>query len=996
MMKKNLYILLAITLISIAPFSHTLSQPKGKKVMVSIESTVRDSEGNSIAGAWVYGSEGVVRVQTKESGQFAIQIPVSSELRIEADGYYTKIIETAEPGLSVVLEKAPFLMGEKEEVFIPFGKTTRREVSGAVSTINPRNYVKYDNTQYVYDAIQGRVPGVMGNSNIRGIGNALIVVDGVRRDPSDINLEEVEQVTVLKDAGAAMLYGTYARNGVVLITTKRGEAFKRKLNFSAEQGISTPLAIPSYLNSADYMGLYNEALANDGLPPLYSQGDISNNLSGTNPYRYPNVDYYSNEFLKKNLNFSKFLGEFSGGNSSTQYYANIGWIRGGSLLAMGKGADAANNRFNVRGNVNFKVNNFISSHLDIVAIFEVGKSPNGNFWNDAGTLRPNLYSPLLPIELVTNSSILETAKLVKDDYILGGTTQYQNNVYGNMFMSGQKQEIRRTVQFSNGIDFDLKKITKGLKFKTYLSFDIFNKFEQNVTNTYAVYQPTWDANANTLTSLVKVGLDQSSGVQNLTNSSMERTFGFYGMFDYKRTFKDVHNISGILLGYTGLTYVNDVVQNERQSHLGLRLAYDFDKKYFVEFNSVLPYSVKLEKGSRIGFSPSLGLGWVVADGNSSEGNVVDYLKLRASAGMIMNDLNLGYFYYNSTYRSSGSKTWNDGKYSTSYVYIDRSANPELGYERMKTINFGVESYLFERTLYADMNLFHTRDMDKVVRRTNYYPEYMGSNYPYENFGMNSYTGAELGLQWSKGMGEVSLEIGANLLYSVSKVIKSNELWENDYQYRKGNSVTSIFALESLGLFRDANDVTGSPLQRYSEVAPGDIKYKDQNNDGVIDDNDQVKIGNSQAPFSYGVTLKLSYKNFTLFAIGNGRSGYEMFFNNDYYWVDGNDKYSEVVWDRWVPGKTDAAYPRLTSKTGTNNFRNSTFWLTNGDYFSLSRAQLTYNIPTLKLGWNDIKDISLYIRGSNLFMATSEVRKRQLNIASEPQYRSFSLGVKLLF
>ena len=994
---KKIYSILSLLTTVFLIMSMPAKAQRTERATITIESVVMDEMDNPIPGAIIYGREGGDIVLSNEEGAFSITIPIASELRIEAEGFYTKIFSNVTPSDEFILNKALFLMDENNRIHIPFGKTTRRELTGTVNAVNVEEFIRYDNTQSVYDALAGRISGMMGSTNIRGIGNALFIVDGIQRDPSNLNMEEVEQITVLKDAHAAMLYGTYAKNGVILITTKRGEAFKRKMNVTMEQGLAMPLQLPKYLGSADYMELYNEALSNDGLPARFTSTEISNYRSGVNPYRYPDVDYYSDEFLRNFSDYTKVFGEFSGGNRITQYYANVGWTRNSSLYKLGGQSNSGYNRFNIRGNVDFKLSDYISSFVDAVAIFEINKYPHGNFWNDAATLHPYYYSPLLPAGLVTDEDAIKTAKRVKGDYILGGTTQYLNNVYGNMLLAGYRQDIHRTAQFNTGVNFDLRTLVQGLQFKTYLSFDIYNKYEQNVTNDYAVYQPTWgDPNENKITALRKHGLDKSTGDQNLVNGALARVVGFYGMFDYQRTFNDVHNVSGMLIGYHNSIRVNDIIQSDRYSHLGLRVAYNFDKKLFADFTGTLPYSVKLDKAKRVGFSPSLGVGWIVKESDSSD-NLLNYLKLRASAGMILNDLSMGYFLYNSIYRSDGTYRWNDGTYSSSYTNIDNYANPKLGYEKMQSLNLGVEGYLFNKALHADFNLFYNRDADKVTQRTNYYPGYLGGALPYENFGINSYSGFEIGLAWNKQIGDLQINIGANLLYSQSKVIKIDELWTNDYQYRKGNSTTAIFALESLGLFRDMAEIGSSPEQRFGEVAPGDIKYRDLNNDGIVDSEDEKMIGNWQAPFSYGLQVKLKYKNITFFALGNGRSHYDMIHSNDYYWVDGNKKYSEVVLDRWRPGaESTATYPRLTTASGSNNFRSSSFWLSSGRYFSLSQTQLTYDMKGSQIGWKELNDFSIFVRGTNLFMISPETRKLQLNIGSQPLTRNVALGIRMMF
>ena len=635
--------------------------------------------------------------------------------------------------------------------------------------------------------------------------------------------------------------------------------------------------------------------------------------------------------------------------------------------------------------------------MDAVVVFDLDKGPNGNFWNNAATLHPYYYSPLIPLSAVNDPSILEAAKLVKDQYILGGTTQYQDNVYGNMYLGGYTQNIQRTAQFNGGVDFDIDKWVKGLKFKTYLSFDFYNQYRQSVDNQYAVYSPVWGDNDEIL-SLTKINEDVSTGVQNLGSGSLTRRLGVYGLFDYNRIFKDVHQVSGSLIGFYNTLDRNDQLLTAKYAHLGLRLAYNYAQRYFVDFSANYSNSVKLPKSNRGGFSPTVGLAWIISNEDFWKDNgILNYLKVKLSGGVLKTDENIGNNLYGESYWYDGSYSWGNGSYSGNVTYAGRSANPNLSYEKMKNVNVGLETYWFNKRLALEANFFYNRYSDQVIRRYNYYPSFVSVLFPDENYEEDSYTGVELGAVWSQNVGDFSFDLGANLLYSTSQVLKKDELWANKYQYRKGNSTDAQYGLICTGFYKDYSDIKNSPQQLFGEVKPGDLKYADLNNDKIIDDNDQIKIGNSQARISYGVNLNLKYKNLSLFILGEGRLGYDYYQSGSYFWIDGNDKYSEVVWNRWTPETAaTATYPRLSSKANDNNFRNSTFWLRDGKYFNLSRIQLTYSFPEKLLSKTPLKGVNIYLRGSDVLMISKNARLRQLNIGSEPQYRNFALGARVMF
>jgi TonB-linked SusC/RagA family outer membrane protein len=1006
MNKRFTPFILAILLLGMVAES-SYGQKKKEQKLVTVESTVKDANGQPIAGAVITGKEGAVEIVSDSNGEFSIQVPENSNLLIEAKGYDEKVI-TIYPDSStpdVQLDKAVFSTAESGLVHVPFGKVMKKDLVGAVTVIDPKELALYDNTQNIVDAIRGRVPGLLGNSNIRGIGNALIIVDGIPRDASNINLAEVEQITVLKDANAAILYGVQAQNGVILVTTKRGEPYKRKIDLSFEQGVSRPVVMPKYLNSVQSMSLYNEALANDGQPAAFSDSLINLYAGGGNPYLYPDVNFYSNEFLNKQKPFSRLIGEFSGGSEVAQYFASVGWTHAESIYKLVEGNTGDADRFNVRASVDFKANDFIKSNIGAVVIYDRFNSPHGNFWGDAATVQPYLYPQLIPLSMINPEGLagnvdLDKVKRVNGAFVLGGTSQYTSNAYGNMLFAGYNQNIQRTIQFNNSIDVDLRNVTEGLKFKTYLSFDVYNTFNQFVRNDYAVYQPVWAKNvdgSDYIADLNQVGTDLSTGVENLDGAGFLRRTGAYAMLDYNRTINEDHSLSASLLGYFDKVNIEGVTIPTKHSHLGLRVVYGFQNKYLVDFSSAYVNGFKLADGNRGAFSPSLGIAWVAKNLDYTESGAVNYLKVRLSGGIVNTEFaGNNYRLYENTLSQGSGFSWFDGARGNRETLINRSANPDLTFERMKNLNLGLEGYFFNRALYLDANAFTSRHSGQVVQRT-IYPGFLSNYVPYENFNETGYTGAELGLIWSKALGEFSFDLGTNFLYATSNEVNRDEVWQNEYQYREGRPADALYALESVGLFADDADIQSSPVQAFGQVRPGDIKYKDQNGDGIINQNDEIMIGNSQARFSYALHATLRYKRFTLFAIGNGQTGADRYFNGAYFWVQANDRYSEEVLGRWTPeNSTTATYPRLSSGNNPNNFRNSTYWLYDNNYFSLSRVQLSYDLPkTLTSRWA-MKNVGFYVRGMNLAMLGKNADKQQLRIGSEPNYRSYAIGARVSF
>src|SRR3546814_326623 len=428
---------------------------------VRIESTVSDSRGRPLANADVYS--GRAHTQTYAYCRFTIEIEHGNSLIIEAQGYEKTTLSyaAARNGDSVSMEPDDPFFGDETPVQLAFRESSPGEVIGAVSTVNADEVNEVDNTIWAGNVLTGRTLGMYGSNRIRGIGigidiadltgsglnagNAMFVVDGLPRDIDNLRLSEIESITVLKDVNSAVLYGSAAVNGVILITTKRGEAFKQKANFAVNYGVSTPKEMPEFLNSADYMTYFNQARENDGLEEQYSQETIQNYRTG-NPYRYPSVDYYSDEYLRSYKPYFDVMGEFSGGNENARYYSNIGWNSVGSLMEFGDWSNARYNTFNVRGNVDLKVNDWINTSIDGVGVFANDRSQRGNYWNDAASDRPYEYAPLIPIDLIDpeNDLLRGHKNDVNGEYLLGGNSNYINTPFGYGYAGGVQDRVERS------------------------------------------------------------------------------------------------------------------------------------------------------------------------------------------------------------------------------------------------------------------------------------------------------------------------------------------------------------------------------------------------------------------------------------------------------------------------------------------------------------------------------------------------------------------------
>jgi len=969
---------------------------------VTMESLVYDQEGNPVGNASVHGNEGNIVQYTDPAGKFTITVPANSMLLITAEGFKSQEIMAESLPDKIVLESD----NAEQIVNVAYNTVEKSDLPGAISVLNPGEYINKDYNFSVTDGMYGRVAGLIGTNNIWNIGNALVLIDGIPRSLSSIRLEEVEQITFLKGANAVALYGSYAANGAILITSKRGEAYKRKINIRANTGLGVPKLYPKYLGSADYMTLYNEARINDGLPELYDEETINNYRIG-NRYRYPDIDYYSSEYLSKYIHFNDINAEFSGGNKDARFYSNIGWVNQSTLLNIGEGKEEGDNRFNVRGNVDMKLSSFITTTVDVTARIENSRRGLTDYWYSAATNLPNKYAPLVPMDRIhpdsSNAILLaESSKnIIEDQYILGGTQEYLTNPFADLYVGGYLEYVNRVIQLTNTINIDLGGILSGLSFHTRFNADYYNSYVQSINNQYSVYNPTWDTvpGSDVITGLEKFGNDLRTGKLNVDTAYQTRNLGFSMQFNYLRSLSGGHNISAILLASGTAITNNGIFQPTTNSNLGLQLGYNYKHRYWIDFSSALVNSTKLPEGNRVGFSPTLSLGWLLSAENFlAESNVVNHLKLYVSAGMLNTDLSINdYYLYDNVYRSQGYFAWNDGVYSNSASTSSHGGNPNFAFAKRKELSLSLEASLFKQLLWIESSFFIIRMDDLPTQRFTQYPNYFHDFVPYTAYNCNQLSGFDLLLNLHKNVGQVELNLGVNASYVNTKVKERDELYADDYQNRVGKHTDAMFGLVSDGFFADETEIANHPVQAFGEVQPGDIKYVDQNGDNIINERDEVEIGRWNSPFNYGLNFSISYRNFTIFMLGTGSVGGNSMMSNDYYWVQGDDKYSETVLDRWTEEtRNTATYPRLSSQENNNNFRSSDFWIYKTDRFDLSKVQVSFDLPLNNTKQTVLKELGIYVSGANLLTFSENKDIMDLITWSNPTMRYYSVGIRANF
>ena len=524
-MKKNIIKLISLLLICVVIPFQVAGQSKKNVVKKALSAQVVDEEGNPLKAVKVFANEGADETQTNAMGEFTIEVKEASKIMFEAEGYAKSAFNSTEIAKKlnkVTLKKANDLNTDAS-VKIAFQNMKKSRTTGNITVIDANKAIDNDARLGISAQLYGKTTGSLGSWNFHGLGNAVTVVDGVVRDANYLNMQEIEQITVLKDAYSRMLYGADGDAAVILVTTKSGAKLRKVLNFNFEQGVQTAISKPKFLDAASYMETYNKAYKNDGLGnSFYRQGFIDSTRMNIDPVMYPNNNYWSEQFVNNMTNFSNLYAEASGGNEKVQYFMNLGWKRNKGWLALAD--NDINDVFNMRGKVDFEVNDWLKMKADIVAIFDMYRGPQTNtFYADASKLLPNSFPLLIPLDRVANLDSL-AGKNPIGNALLGGTSIYQKNLYGELTRGGNRMDMNRFVQYMMGFDINLKKLTQGLSLSGMVDVDFFNYYSQFTDNAYAVYEKG-AVNAEGKFDLKKIGQDKftTSQTVNNANSSFNRS-----------------------------------------------------------------------------------------------------------------------------------------------------------------------------------------------------------------------------------------------------------------------------------------------------------------------------------------------------------------------------------------------------------------------------------------------------------------------------------------
>lgn len=930
------------------------------------------------------------------------------------------------PSCSIMAQQ----LADTAKVNVAFGTVEKQDILGGMSAIDIKELMKKDNIAAANDGLESLIGGYDGY-NVWGQ-TPLVLVDGMPRDISKVDATQIDQVTVLKSASAVMLYGSRASKGAILITTKRGEEKPLTIDMRVNTGFYVPKSYPQYLNAAEYMTLYNEACDNDGINRKYSDDLIYNTAAGTNPDRYPDLKFYNSDNLRKAYNRTELVGEITGGTDKARYYANFGARYNNGLIKVGEHKNDNNWRFNVNANVDVNVTNWLSASTSAGVIIEDAYNGRGDFWGTASSLRPNWYNPLLPIDKMDMNNkdiaaIVQNANwLIDGKYLPGGLSTNTSSFWGDTHIAGYIRDKYRDFMFQVALNADLSMITKGLSFRAAFDIDYWDYYSEGFSNGYATYEPIW-ANMNgkdMIVSLKQYNKDEQGTQEFVGSSSDSQTMMFSAQFDYRRTFADVHNINATLVGWgwqkqNAKDEDHDTDSNVRKRDLyhrtsnlnmGLNVDYNFARKYYVQAGAALVHSAKMPEGNRDALSHSLGLGWRLSKEKFME-NVtwVDNLKLSAAYSLLNQDLDVSeYYMYKGYYNTNGVYVqWYDnsqGGWSTTQT---RGENDALKMIQRKEWRIGIEGSLFKHFVNFDINLF-TQDTNGLITNgaNTSFPSWfgsIGSFLPNMNYNRDRRQGIDYTVNFHKKIGEVEAVLGfTGMLYKDKAILRDENNGNDQHLNNQGQSLSAMWGYTCEGYFTEKDfDSNGKlnadiPEHTFSEVKPGDLRYKDINKDGIIDSKDVTVIGNATPSYIYGVNLTLKWKDFTLFARGTGQAGGMLSKNGDYWWPRAEVKYSEVALGRWTPETAaTATYPRLTTTGNSNNYRTSNYWAYSTNLFTIDKVQLTYDLPDRWFAGKVVKDMSVYFSGSNLFTIAPN-RKILETSTYSPQTRFYNIGATIRF
>lgn len=1034
-------------MLTVSVFGQDKTEKKAKTIGVSLK--VTDENGNVLPNAQVVVGEGLIHAETDENGMFSFKGFPDDFVSVSLKGYDKSVVLVEElvSGNTVKLLKSKLQMTADDDVPLPFMSFKKRNLTGAPTVLRSAQLEKYPSND-IRNALAGLAPGVeireqngqpgmsaeeesgrFGFSEKVGVGSRgfsmMYIIDDVPTDITEMPLDpnEIESISIVKDIVGKAMFGPAAANGIVFIKTKRGKKNERILNVNVESGVAMIDRMPGWADGGEYATLNNQARLNNGLTPRYSESDIEA-YAKNDPYDYyhPSIDFRA-MIMKNTMSFKRFNVSSSGGNEKVQYFAYLGYSGDGDILKIGSTADY--NRLNARSNIDIKVNDFIKVQFDFFGGLSYRRSPNYGYDSDYTSQDAGTNTVLTGLEF--NSVINDITTIPPIAFPIyaapydpasgnppyfGVSSNYGQNPIANMTSNGYYTESGRTGTANVALDFDMKSILPGLKSRSYLGFNSYNQLRVGKATDYYAYiaTPALTAGGADTILLSKKHDGTQMADQVLLNDYYYQRMAIYESLSYEKMFGK-HEVQAVMSYFISKVARNETEEPQRTQNGVGTLRYSYDNKYI--FNGVLNYggTSSFDKGNRYDFFPSAGFAWIISEeGFMKDVNCVDYLKLRAEGGVLGYESFLSPFSYRDRWNVNSNGTlfgpastnqWfgNTTENTVYRISPNRTGNPDITWEQRRELSAGLDGMFFKQKLTLGITYYNNLRDGAISQVSSRIPNIVGisSALPRFNFNQVRYTGVELGIQYTDNAGKFKYSLGGNATVQNSEIVKWDEpQYRNDYQIRTGRATDVIYGQTYLGKFASDAETLVVPQLFDQELHAGDLKYKDMNNDGFVDDTDQAPIGHSSPRLFYAVNLKLSYKGFELYALGTGRAFYDIALTNQYFWNGwGDNNYSDFVKDN-----IGGAYPRLTYDKVNNNFVGSGFWLRDGGFFKIQNAELAYNLPANSLRVIGARGTRLFIRGANLLTISKikDVDPESINSGVDfyPLFSTYSAGIKLTF
>ena len=1002
---------------------------------LNISGTVTDAAGEALIGVsvTVKDAKGLGTI-TNIDGKYNIKIQQYHTLVFSYIGY--KPVRVLVKGDKKVIDVQ--MSEEKtnaidEVVVTGLGTQKKLTVTGAITNVDVSQMKQFPSSNFT-NALAGNVPGIIamqssgqpGKSTsrfwVRGIStfgasaSAMILVDGFERNNiDDLNIEDIESFSVLKDASATAIYGSKGANGVILITTKHGKAGKININVKGEASYNTRTITPKFIDAPTYANLLNEARVTRNLAPQYQPEELALIRSGLDPDFYPNVDW-SKLLLKNGAMSYRADLSMSGGGNTARYFVSLSYVEDQGMyntdetLRKKYDTNANYKRWNYRMNVDIDVTP--------TTIIKLGVSGNLNKRNSPGLGDQYLWSELFGF------NALSSPVLYSNGYVPAyGNNVHQMNPWVSSTRTGYNEEWDNNIQTNVTVDQKLDFITKGLSFTGRFGYDTYNSNH--------IYYRLWPAmyRANSRDSQGNIIWDKL-----FEETSMSQTSGGDGsrhefleaLLRWDRTFDKLHNFSAvsrftqderIQTRNIGTDIKNSV--SKRNQGLAGQLTYNYALRYFIDFNFGYNGSENFADHHRYGFFPAFSLAWNVAEEPLVKKALpwLNMFKLRYSWGKVGND-NMGRFPYLYTldYTPNIGYNWGSNLSSGTIpgIHYTQMASPNVTWEVARKTDFGFDFVAFDNKFSLTMDYFHEKRTGIFIQRM-FLPDITGlESYPWANVGAVKSKGFDGNFQYKDHIGEINWTVRGNITYSKNTILERDE--ENNvyaYQYGKGYRVNQQRGLIALGLFRDYDDIRNSPKQSWGTVQPGDIKYKDVNGDGIVDDGDRVAIGATDTPsLIYGLGASVSWRGFDLNLHFQGAGKYTFLINSGAVNAFRDGRWGNILQgitdNRWISSdisgtketeNPNAPYPRLSYGYNLNNQQSSSFWLRNGRFLRLKNLDIGYTLPKPMVNTIHLESVRIYISGQNLItwspfkLWDPELDSRQRG-QIYPITRSFTAGIQI--